>query len=126
MEVRMARGSRSAPAPPILLGCAGKPAAMGPPSDVPIRRNVRATKTVRLDLCRNGTMELLMARKTWPNPCSAEDVARESSDMPNEALMVPGEMSECRALVVAGAAVEPRRAERPQAAFLTQLIACER
>jgi hypothetical protein len=67
-----------------------------------------------------------MARKTWPNPCSAEDVARESSDMPNEALMVPGEMSECRALVVAGAAVEPRRAERPQAAFLTQLIACER
>ena len=67
-----------------------------------------------------------MARKTWPNPCSTEDVARESSDMPNEALIAPGEMSECRALVVVGAVTEPRRAERPQAAFLTQLIACER
>jgi hypothetical protein len=46
--------------------------------------------------------------------------------MPNEALIATPEMSECRALVVVGAAMEPRRAERPQAAFLTQLIACER
>jgi hypothetical protein len=46
--------------------------------------------------------------------------------MPNEALIATPEMSECRALVVVGAAVEPRRTERPQAAFLTQLIACER
>jgi hypothetical protein len=63
-----------------------------------------------------------MARKTWPNPCSIEGIARECADMPNEAFT---EMSECRALVVVAPA-QSRPRERPQAAFVTQLIACER
>ena len=66
-----------------------------------------------------------MARKTWPNPCSERGVASGCTDMPNEALIAPQKRSECRALVVIAAAPS-RPSERPQAPFVTQLIACER
>jgi hypothetical protein len=63
-----------------------------------------------------------MARKTWPNPCTTADMAGECTEMPNEVLTG---MSECRALmVIAPAQCSPMK--RPEAAFVTQLIACER
>lgn len=63
-----------------------------------------------------------MARKTWPNPCTTADMAGECTEMPNEVLT---EMSECRALVVTAPA-QSSPMKRPQAAFVTQLIASER
>lgn len=66
-----------------------------------------------------------MARKTWPHPCSAGGVVEECTVMSSEATISPEAGSECRALIVV-APVRSGPAERPQAAFVTQLIACER
>jgi hypothetical protein len=66
-----------------------------------------------------------MARKIWQKACNRTGVAEERTAMSNEATNSAQEMSECRALVPLSL-VRSRPAERPHAAFVMQLIACER